>query len=90
MAQHQTGAALNTPDLLTGKSRLGRPVKSDSLTGAQRQAQYRAERIQCKLGAGMVSTVQELASLFDLSQDDVMRELVRFALTNRNWKNTGF
>lgn len=34
-------------------------------------------------------TVRELSAEFDASANDVLIDLVRFALTNRNWKQSG-
>lgn len=83
-------AAKLTPDLFTAKTHRGRPPKAGSLTGAERQAKFRAARITVNLGETMADTVRRYANEFDLSIDDVMRELVRFALTNNNWSKTGF
>jgi len=90
MAKQDTGAAKNTPDLLTGLRGRGRPVKVGSLTAAQRQAKFRAARVQVELGEQMADTVRRYASEFDLTESEVLRELVRFALTNRNWTQEGF
>lgn len=73
-----------------GKSKgRGRP-KADGMSGAERQAKFRAERVQVKLGEKMAGTVRALAGEFDLSESEVVEHLVRFALCNRNWRNTGF
>lgn len=68
----------------------GRPVKACSLTAAQRQAKFRAARVSVELGETMADTVRRYASEFDLTESQVMRELIRFALTNRNWSQEGF
>lgn len=90
MAKSETGAAKVTPDLFTKKTIQGRPPKPGALTAAQRQAKFRASRLQVNLGETMTETVKRLAADFDLSTDEVMGHLVRFALTNHQWSKTGF
>lgn len=68
----------------------GRPAKEGAKTNAQRQAEWRARHRPVDLGAVMSRTVQELAESFDLDQGEVIRELVRFALTNKDWRKLGF
>lgn len=89
MAKSTDVSARNTPDLITGKVQRGRTPKPDSLTNAQRQAKFRAERLQVKVGARMASTVRALADEFDVSIDDVARALLQYALCNRNWRQSG-
>lgn len=72
------------------KAKRGRPPVPGSMTGAERQAKFRARRVSVELGEGMAETVRRYAAEFDLTENDVMRELVRFALTNRNWAKEGF
>lgn len=72
------------------KSHRGRPPAAVKKTSADRQAKFRSERVQVKLGEKMAATVRSLAGDFDLSESDVMAELIRFALTNKNWRQTGF
>lgn len=79
-----------TPDMLAGVRKVGRPPRADALTAAQRQAKFRAARVQVNVGERMGETIRRFASEFDLSESDVCAELIRFALTNRNWSQTGF
>ena len=91
MAQNAIVAAKKNGDLFEKKPESrGRPKKAGALTNAERQAKYRAQRVQVDLGDTMSATVRRYAQDFDLTVDDVVRELVRFALTNRNWERTGF
>lgn len=41
-------------------------------------------------GEQIAATIKRLADEFDLTQAEVTRELLRFALCNRNWQETGF
>ena len=90
MAKQTTIAAKNTADLFTQKLPRGRPPKAGSMTAAERQAKFRAQRVMVDLGPCMTDTVRKYSADFDLTIDDVIKELVRFALTNRNWSQTGF
>lgn len=78
---------LHSPVVKRGR---GRPKKSGSLTVADRQARFRASRLPVDLGERMTATIAALSAEFDLTQSDVVRRLVRFALCNRNWRQTGF
>jgi len=76
---------------LPGVTRPGRKPKGERpLTNAERQAQFRKKRISVESGDRMTETVRALAEQFDLSKDEVIKHLLRFALCNRNWKQTGF
>jgi len=90
MAKQDTGAAKDIPDMLTDARGRGRPIKAGAMTAAQRQAKFRAARVSVELGETMAGTVRRYASEFDLTESQVMRELIRFALTNRNWIQEGF
>ena len=72
-------------------TRPGRKPKGDRpMTNAERQAEFRAKRVAIETGQRMTATMNELAQLFDLTRDEVLQHLLRFALCNRNWKQTGF
>lgn len=76
---------------LPGVTRPGRKPKGDRpMTTAQRQAVFRKKRILLDTGSQMATTINDLANEFDLTKDEVMQHLLRFALRNRNWKQTGF
>lgn len=81
---------LELPGLPPPPKKRGRPKSKNSLTPAQRQRKYRQRVKAIDLGERMGATVKDLADEFDLSVSEVARELVRFALCNRNWKQTGF
>ena len=72
-------------------TRPGRKPRGERpLTNAERQANFRAKRIALEAGQRMTNTINELAKEFDLTRDEVIQHLLRFALCNRNWKQTGF
>lgn len=68
----------------------GRPCKEGTLSNAERQRKFRAERKTVKTGEKIAATIKRFADEFDLTEDQITRELLRFALCNRNWANTGF
>lgn len=68
----------------------GRKPSGCALTGAQRQAKFRNARKLIETGEQIASTIRALADQFDLSESQVTRELLRFALCNKNWKQAGF
>lgn len=71
-------------------ARRGRPPSGKALSNAQRQAKYRACHKSVDTGERMSATIERLADQFDLSVSYVTRELIKFALCNRNWAQTGF
>ncbi|MFT4241450.1 MAG: hypothetical protein QM569_04115 [Acidovorax sp.] len=58
---------------------------------AARKAAYRANksRIDFTDKPAIVATLNEIAAELDCSKNELMQSLVRFALTNRNWKQVG-
>lgn len=68
----------------------GRPASSSSMTNAERQRKFRREHNVIKASEKMTATIRDLASEFDLTEAQVTAELLRFALCNRNWRQTGF
>lgn len=84
MAKEKSGAAFLTPDLL--KRPPGRPKTGVAKSTAERQAAFRLRQSSDQMEA----TIKRLAEQFDLSASEVKRRLLRFALCNRNWSQTGF
>lgn len=69
---------------------VGRPRKPDALSNSERQKAFRRRHVMAETGETMNSTIRRLAVQFDLPVSFVTRELIRFALCNRNWAQTGF
>ena len=69
-------------------ARRGRPRNPDAMTNAQRQRRWRERHQPMDIGQ-MAKTIRELAQTFDMTEQDVTRALLRFALRNRNWKQLG-
>lgn len=90
MAKQTTIAAERTIDMFGAKRRVGRPRSEHSMTNAERQRLYRASHSSYNVGDKIGVTVKSLAADFDLSEDQVFRELLRFALCNKNWRQVGF
>lgn len=68
----------------------GRPCREGALSNAERQRRFRAQRKNVLVGEKISATISRFAAEFDLTEDQVTRELLRFALCNRNWGKTGF
>lgn len=60
-------------------------------TSAQRVAAFRAARARFDVTTSkrIGDTVHSLAAQFDTSDNAVIKSLLRFALTNRNWRQQG-
>ncbi|MGY8531922.1 hypothetical protein [Paracidovorax citrulli] len=72
------------------QGRRGRPRKYAS--DADRKAAYRAgkARIDYTDKPEIKATISRLASQFEVGENEVLQELVRFALCNRDWSRMGF
>ena len=68
----------------------GRPCSGKAMTAAERQRKYRKTHKAVNAGEKITATITRFAKEFDLSEDQITRELLRFALCNRNWSQTGF
>lgn len=64
---------------------MGRPRKYAS--DAERQAAYRARwaRLSVDIEAQTVETVRKISEATDTAQSEVVNQLLKFALLNRNW-----
>lgn len=70
--------------------RRGRPRSGRAMSNRERQRIYRQRHESFDLGDSIGATVSRFARDFDLPKDEVIRHLLRFALCNRNWEQTGF
>lgn len=76
---------------LPGVSRpVGRPRKPDAKSNAERQRAYRKRHKSVDVGESITQTIKRFAKQFDLTEDQITRELIRFALCNKNWGQSGF
>lgn len=92
MKANDRAAALTAelPGMPDAPKKRGRPCKEGALTNAERQRRYQAKRKSVMVGETISATISRFAAEFDLTEDQVTRELLRFALCNRNWGKTGF
>lgn len=76
-------------ECIGNEKRKGRPAIHAS--AAARKAAYRADkaRIDFTDKPAIAATLAEIAADLDCSKNELMQSLVRFALTNRNWKQVG-
>ena len=67
--------------------------KSSNVTGnsAARVAAHREKfaRLDVSVRHGMSQTIDDLSTMYDCPKAVVVRSLLRFALTNRDWKSQG-
>lgn len=76
---------------LSGVSRRrGRPSSGKAKSGAQRQRDFRNRHAIVAVGDLISSTIKRLSEQFEMPVPVVTRELLRFALCNRNWAQLGF
>lgn len=68
----------------------GRPCSGKALSNKERQERYRQKHRSVETGERMAATITRLAEQFDMSESEVTRELIRFALCNKKWSETGF
>lgn len=90
MAQKRNSAIDATLPLPGVTRPVGRPRKSNAMSNAERQAAYRKRHKSVDVGESMTATISRFAKHFDLTEDQITRELIRFALCNNNWMQTGF
>ncbi len=86
----QNGAVKATMTLPGIQAKRGRLSTGKAMTAAQRQAKYRREHAEDRENDRIENTIRSLAEDFDLNIAQVRRELLRFALCNRNWRRAGF
>lgn len=84
-----SGSAEHVQALTGNEKRKGRRLVHAS--AAARKAAYRAQkaRIDYTDKPAIAATLEEIAAELDCSKNELMQSLVRFALTNRNWKRVG-
>ncbi|WP_139225711.1 hypothetical protein [Paracidovorax konjaci] len=72
------------------EKRRGRPRKHAS--DADRKAAYRSgkARIDYTDKLEIKATISKLAAQFEVGENEVLQEFVRFALCNRDWARMGF
>lgn len=68
---------------------MGRPKLYGSAAERRRAFLMDKDRFDLVVPKHIGDTVRELAAEFDASTNDVLIDLVRYALTNRNWKHSG-
>ncbi|WP_284407865.1 hypothetical protein, partial [Acidovorax sp. SUPP3434] len=85
----QVGREGGTQCSTGNEKRKGRPAKHAD--AAARKAAYRAEkaRIDFTDKPEIVSKLRETAEYLDCSVNELLQSMVRFAETNRNWKQVG-
>jgi hypothetical protein len=80
------GQSADSANIVTGAGR-PRIHASDSV----RVAEFRSKhaRLDVPISLPIGKTIEDLALYFGCSKADVVRSLLRFALTNRDWRKQG-
>lgn len=67
------------------------PRKRMHQTDAARQKAYRADKARYDFvtNTSVGGTIDELAAMYGATKNEVLNDLVKFALTNRDWKRQG-
>lgn len=69
---------------------MGRPKKYEN--DSERQAAYRARHPRYEVAfnnAETKATIEDIAAALDVSMNDAINSMLKFALTNRDWKRLG-
>lgn len=69
--------------------RVGRPAIHASSAARQRAHRARLARLDVAIKPEIAETISEIAEQLNCSRNEVVNSLIRFALTNRNWKQVG-
>lgn len=70
-------------------ARVGRPAIHASSAARQRAHRAKLARLDVAIKPEIADTIAEIADQLDCSRNEVVNSLIRFALTNRNWKQVG-
>lgn len=69
---------------------MGRPRKYADDAAKMRAYRERNAVLTIRLQPDTKATIDKLAQMFDESQSEVVSQLCKFALANRNWETQGF
>ena len=69
--------------------RTGRPSVHASSAARKQAFRAKSHRIDLTVKTEIGATLADIASAIDCSQNELVQNLIRFALTNRNWKTLG-
>lgn len=70
-------------------SRVGRPAIHADAAAKVRAHRAKVARLDVSIKPEIADTIADIASELGCSRNDVVNSLIRFGLTNRNWKQVG-
>lgn len=70
-------------------SRGGRPAKHLDSAARKRAHREKVARLDVAIKPEIADTIADIADGLDCSRNELLNSLIRFALTNRNWKQVG-
>lgn len=69
--------------------RAGRPALHADSAARKRAYREKVARLDVAIKPEISDTIGDIAESLDVSRNEVVNSLIRFALTNRNWKQVG-
>lgn len=73
----------------TAVARTGRPALHASSAARKQAFRAKSHRLDLTIKPETGATLDEIAAALDCSKNALVTNLIRFALTNRNWKSMG-
>jgi hypothetical protein len=73
----------------TAVVRTGRPALHSSSAARKQAFRAKSHRVDLTVKPETGATLVDIAASLDCSQNELVANLIRFALTNRNWKSMG-
>lgn len=70
--------------------RRGRPPTGNAMSAAQRQKIYRKNQLSDARSNFVWAAISSLSAQFSIPKNQIVAELLAFALENHNWRKTGF
>ncbi len=67
----------------------GRPARHADDAARVRAHRAKLARLDVSIKPEIAETIGEIAGDLDCSRNELLNSLIRFALTNRNWKQVG-
>ncbi len=68
---------------------LGRPAVHASAAARKRSYREKVARLDVAIKPEIADTLTQIAADLDCTKNELLNSLIRFALTNRNWKQVG-
>lgn len=70
-------------------SAVGRPARHADAAARKRAYRGKVARLDVAIKSEIAETIGDIADTLGVSRNEVVNSLIRFGLTNRNWKQVG-